>query len=70
MDFDKVWEANKAGENDPAASKENTVQQVIPPVEEGDDNRPNNTVGYRDESHDEPYTETRTITINLVTNYS
>ena len=70
MDFNKVGEANKAGENAPAASNENTVKQVIPPVEDGDDNRPNNTVGFRDESLDEPYTEKRTITINLVTNYS
>lgn len=31
MDFNKVNEANKVGENAPAASNENTVKQVIPP---------------------------------------
>ena len=70
MDFNKVNEANKAGENTPAASNINTDKQVIPPVEDGVDKQPANTVGFRDESLDEPYTEKRTITINLVTNYS
>lgn len=70
MDFNKVNEANKAGENTPAASNINTYKQVIPPVEDGVDKQPANTVGFRDESLDEPYTEKRTITINLVTNYS
>ena len=31
MDFNKVNEANKAGENTPAASNINTDKQVIPP---------------------------------------
>ena len=34
MDFNKVNEANKAGENTPAASNINTDKQVIPPVED------------------------------------
>ena len=37
MDFNKVNEANKAGENTPAASNINTDKQVIPPVEDGVD---------------------------------
>lgn len=31
MDFNNVSEANKAGENTPAASSVNTDKQVIPP---------------------------------------
>lgn len=57
MDFNKVNEANKAGENTPAASNINTDKQVIPPVEDGVDKQPANTVGFRDKSLDEPYTE-------------
>ena len=49
MDFNKVNEANKAGENTPAASNINTDKQVIPPVEDGVDKQPANTVGFRDE---------------------
>ena len=45
MDFNKVNEANKAGENTPAASNINTDKQVIPPVEDGVDKQPANTVG-------------------------
>ena len=41
---------NKAGENTPAASNINTDKQVIPPVEDGVDKQPANTVGFRDES--------------------
>ena len=43
MDFNKVNEANKAGENTPAASNINTDKQVIPPVEDGVDKQPANT---------------------------
>ena len=57
MDFNNVSEANKAGGNAPAASSVNTDKQVIPPVEDGVNKQPANTVGVRDESLDEPYTE-------------
>lgn len=57
MDFNNVNEANKAGGNTPAASSVNTDKQVILPVEDGANKQPANTVGVRDESLDEPYTE-------------
>lgn len=66
MDFSKVNGAGEAGANASAASKETTSSPSNPPVEDG----AIKLSIEQDNDLDNPYTEQRTITIQLVTNYS
>lgn len=66
MDFSKVSGAGEAGANASAASKETTSSPSNPPVEDG----AIKSAIEQDNDLDNPYTEQRSITIQLVTNYS
>lgn len=66
MDFNKVNGAGEAGANTSAASNITTSLPSNPPVEDG----AIKTANEQNNELDEPYTERRSVTIQLVINYS